>query len=99
MAQSVDETLKERARYGDYRDVAASAQRIKRAMQEGPGWATLSDDKKESLDMIANKIARIISGGDSDYADNWHDIGGYAKLAEDRCRPQALHEQLQHHRV
>ena len=31
--------------------------------------------------MIASKIARIVNG-DPDYADNWHDIAGYARLVE-----------------
>lgn len=35
---------------------------------------------------IADKIARILNG-DPEYRDNWHDIAGYAKLAEDRCQP------------
>ena len=33
----------------------------------------------ESLDMICNKIARIVCG-DSNYIDSWHDISGYATL-------------------
>jgi hypothetical protein len=32
--------------------------------------------------MILHKIARIVNG-DSNYADSWHDIGGYAKLVVD----------------
>ena len=35
------------------------------------------------LGTIADKIGRILSG-DPNYADNWHDIQGYAKLVEDR---------------
>lgn len=33
------------------------------------------------MTVIADKIARILSG-DPNYADSWHDIGGYAKLVE-----------------
>ncbi len=36
------------------------------------------------FEVIADKIARILNG-DPNYKDNWHDIQGYAKLAEDRC--------------
>jgi hypothetical protein len=39
--------------------------------------------QKESLEMIASKIARIVCG-DSNHHDSWHDIGGYAKLVADR---------------
>lgn len=47
------------------------------------GWHNLSVEQKQALTVIADKIARILSG-DPDYADNWHDIQGYAKLVEDR---------------
>lgn len=33
------------------------------------------------LEMIAHKIARILNG-DPNYADNWHDIAGYATLID-----------------
>ena len=47
------------------------------------GWPVLSDVQKQALEVIADKIARILSG-DPNYDDNWHDIQGYAKLVEDR---------------
>lgn len=88
---SVDETLSERGkRYGDFTDHAVICQELKRAMRTtGDGtcptnWEGLTDVKKQALEVIADKIARILSG-DPDYKDNWHDIQGYAKLAEDRC--------------
>ena len=34
---------------------------------------------REALDMIASKIARILSG-DATHVDHWVDIGGYAEL-------------------
>jgi hypothetical protein len=83
---SVENTLNERAtRYGDFSDHARVAQGIKDAMQHHPKWSSLSPDKKEALEMIGHKMARIVNG-DPEYKDNWHDIGGYAKLAEDRCK-------------
>ena len=51
-------------------------------MIDSPNWETLSDDKKEALEMTALKIGRILNG-DPEYADSWHDIAGYAKLVED----------------
>lgn len=45
---------------------------------------------QESLDMIANKISRILNG-DCYYDDSWRDISGYATLAlmelEDMGKP------------
>lgn len=82
---AVDHTLNERgARYGDFTDHAAIAMDLKDRMHQAPGWKSLSQDKQQALEVIADKIARILNG-DPEYKDNWHDIQGYAKLAEDRC--------------
>lgn len=92
---SVDNTLAERgARYGDFTDHAELAQELQDVMRGfrkiGPKgevtnpWAKLDSVKRQALTVIADKIARILSG-DPNYTDNWHDIQGYAKLAEDRC--------------
>lgn len=81
----IDETLAERgARYGDFSDHAAVCQKIKLAYLYGPSrWDRLSDVQKQALEVIADKIARVLTG-DPNYADNWHDIQGYAKLVEER---------------
>lgn len=78
----INETLKERGdRYGSFKEHARIAQNIKRAMRDSPNWESLPDDMKESLDMNANKTARILNG-DPFYPDSWHDIAGYATLVE-----------------
>lgn len=83
----VEKTLSERGqRYGDFTDHASICQSIKRVMMNTPGWKRLNDVQRQALDVIADKQARILSG-DPDYADNWHDIQGYAKLVEDRLGP------------
>jgi hypothetical protein len=38
--------------------------------------------------MISGKLSCIISG-DPNYADNWHDVQGYARLAELKLLPTA----------
>lgn len=84
---AVEQTLKERGeRYGDFSVHAAICQNIKAAMGETDGWNRLTSVQRQALETIADKIARILSG-DPDYADNWHDIQGYAKLVEDRLSP------------
>lgn len=81
----VSETLSERgARYGDFTDHAIIAQNMQDVMRRTQGWGILTPVKKQALTVIADKIARILNG-DPDHRDNWHDIQGYAKLAEDRC--------------
>ena len=83
---SVEKTLEERgARYGDFTDHALIAQEIQDVMRAAPGWGRLTAVQRQALTVIADKQARILSG-DPNYTDNWHDIQGYAKLAEDRCQ-------------
>jgi hypothetical protein len=83
---SVEETLRQRGeRYGDFTNHALVAQELQDSMRSvGRGWSCLTPVKKQALTVIADKIARILTG-DPEYRDNWHDIQGYAKLAEDRC--------------
>jgi hypothetical protein len=98
---SIQSTLTERGdRYGDFHGHAAIAQELMRVMVNaksfpmppGTGYVTdvwnsrLSNVQRQALTVIADKIARILNG-DPNYKDNWHDIQGYAKLAEDRCNP------------
>ncbi len=82
----IDATLAERGtRYGDFSDHAVVAQRLQDVMRERQGWEQLDAVKRQALTVIADKIARILTG-DPEYVDNWHDIQGYAKLAEQRCK-------------
>lgn len=80
----IHDTLAERSlRYGTYRIQAGIAQGLKRELAATPNWADLDPDKREALEMIVSKIARILNG-DSSYVDSWHDIAGYAQLIENR---------------
>jgi len=85
---SIDKTLKERGdRYGAFTTQANISQSIKWVLHQAGNWEGLESDQRESLDMIANKIGRILNG-DPNYHDNWHDIVGYAKLVADRLENQ-----------
>jgi len=80
--KDVTETLGQREnRYGEYRNVSATAQTLKETLRQGDSWITMEPYMQESLDLIANKLARIVNG-DPFYDDSWHDVGGYAKLVE-----------------
>lgn len=84
LGTDVDAVLKERgSRYGKFTEHARITQNIKRAMADSPNWATLPDDTKETLEMLAHKVGRVLNG-DPEYADNFIDIAGYAKLVADR---------------
>ena len=80
--KDVTETLDTRGnRYGEYQDVSATSQALKCVLRSGDSWDTMEPYMQESLDLIANKLARIVNG-DPFYDDSWHDVGGYAKLVE-----------------
>lgn len=82
---NVAQTLAERGpRHGpSYLVQSSVAVAIKEALARGVNWASLAADQREALEMQAVKMARIVSG-DPNFPDHWHDIGGYAKLVEDR---------------
>lgn len=81
---TLENTLHERgSRYGDFKDHAVIAQDLQDVMRAAPGWARLDKTQRQALSVIADKIARILNG-DPNYADNWHDIQGYARLVEER---------------
>lgn len=82
---NIVETLDQRGQhYGDYGNMAYVAQKIKDVLRDGGAWLRVTPVHRESLDLMATKMARIVCG-DPNLPDNWHDIQGYAKLAEDRC--------------
>lgn len=87
---NIDKTLKERGdRYGEFTTQASISQALKWQMHQTDNWSSLTSDQKEALEMIANKIGRILNG-DPNYHDNWHDIVGYAKLVADRLENQQV---------
>jgi hypothetical protein len=81
---SVEDTLSQRgSRYGEFTGHASLAQALKQVMWAEPKYHLLQDDQKEALEMIQHKVSRILNG-DPNYADNWHDIAGYATLIDKR---------------
>lgn len=78
----VANTLTERgSRYGDFANHARVTQSIMTAIATSPNWRELPAVHRQALTVIADKIARILTG-DPNYEDNWHDIQGYARLVE-----------------
>ncbi len=77
--------LENRAKtHGDFGSHAAITQAIKADMSCQSSYSSLHEHQRESLEMIAHKIGRILAG-DPDFRDHWDDIAGYAKLSADRC--------------
>lgn len=83
---AVDQMLQERgAQYGAFDEHARITQNIKDAMKDSPNWDQLPPDMKESLEMQAHKIGRILNGNPF-YKDSWTDIIGYTRLIEAKLR-------------
>jgi hypothetical protein len=81
----MSDLLNERAKtHGDFAETARMSQALKSLMGTGYRYPELSDAQCEALDMIAVKIARIVSG-DANEPDHWRDIMGYAQLALNAC--------------
>jgi len=76
----IKDTLSTReGQYGRYETVSQISQDIKKTMRQSPNYYIMPDYARESLDMIANKMARLLNG-DYYLNDTWHDISGYAAL-------------------
>lgn len=72
--------LEERQKtHGDFIDHASISQALKSVIKRSVNWKDLVPTKRESLEMICHKIARILNG-DSNHIDHWLDIEGYAQL-------------------
>tara|TARA_R110000868_G_scaffold103843_2_gene285753 strand:- start:1149 stop:1697 length:549 start_codon:yes stop_codon:yes gene_type:complete len=66
--------------HGGLEAVGIASQRIKSSMRDSSNWESLAlhPAGKEALDMIAHKIARVLSGSDPHDFQHWEDIAGYA---------------------
>lgn len=90
----IEKTLAERGnRYGDFAEHAVIAQALKDAMWCRDGWHRLTPAMAQALEVIQDKVARILNG-DPTYADNWHDIIGYARLVEKTLAPEPERKKL-----
>lgn len=80
MNTSVEEILTQRQKtHGPYKEHARVTQTIKSLMHSEGNWKILTVCQRETLDMIAHKIGRILSG-DPNVQDHWDDIAGYSTL-------------------
>lgn len=69
--------------YGDYSTQSRIAQQIKCIIFHNTELCRkMSPCQRESLEMIATKISRIVAGNPHN-PDSWHDIAGYAQLIAD----------------
>ena len=71
--------------HGDYIMTADLAQTMKDWFRAQPSWGCMRRFQRESLDLIATKLSRVLSGN-SDEIDHWRDISGYAQLVVARLQ-------------
>lgn len=77
--------LKERGTtHGCFSDNARNGQALRDLFRSSPKFATMPAVHREALDMMACKLSRILSG-QSNVADHWADLAGYATLAREVC--------------
>lgn len=79
----VRDTLNERRRtHGSFSDMSGIAQDVKDLLHQSCGWWDCTPPQRQALELIADKMARIVCG-DPNFVDHWHDIIGYAQLVKD----------------
>jgi hypothetical protein len=81
-AQIIELIIDRQKTHGRYEVQSTMAQKMKGIFQDAPNWDRLSAAQKESLHMIAAKIARILCGNPQ-CVDHWRDCCGYAQLIVD----------------
>lgn len=76
----VNNLLSEREKtHGQFIEVSQIAQNLKSIIRWGRNWNDLTSTQKEALDMICNKMGRLLSGNPR-FEDHSDDIVGYAVL-------------------
>jgi hypothetical protein len=82
-----DKTLTERGNvHGAFPENSRVLDQLIAVMENTINWKLMGPLKRVALIYIAGKISRILSG-DPNFADHWHDIGGYAKCVERELEP------------
>lgn len=80
----IKEVLEQRQKtHGEFSDHALITQQLKDVMRSTAGWTGLNAPMRESLEMVAHKIGRILAGNAYE-PDHWLDIQGYAALVHAR---------------
>jgi hypothetical protein len=85
-----DQILSEREQtHGLFREVAGYSQAIKNVMRTSRNWNRLDVAQAQALEVVADKVARILCG-DPSFLDHWQDGAGYFELVvRDLAQAQA----------
>ena len=84
----IEKTLAARGKtHGGYKETFRVIQNLKATMKDSLNWDSLPPEMKESLEMQAVKLGRILSG-EPTTKDSWVDMEGYAHLiSQDLAEP------------
>jgi hypothetical protein len=75
---SIDTTIPNRDhQHGGIDAVGEISQNLKQGMRRSLNWGKLTSGEREALDMLAHKVARILSGADPHDPEHWEDLAGY----------------------
>ena len=86
----VNQILKDReVTHGDFEIKAIWIQEIMENLIGLNSWEDMSADQREAIHMILVKLSRILYGN-SNHADHWDDIAGYAQLIANRLKDSKL---------
>jgi hypothetical protein len=81
--KTVDETLAERGKtHGSFAENANISQRLKNVFADGSQYINLTTAQVEAIEVIFQKLARLITGAPN-LVDTARDVNGYAKLLLD----------------
>lgn len=79
MQDAVDKLINGRApTHGDFNVSSITRRKVTEALRTGL-WYTLNPAQQRAIDMIVEKLVRIVHGN-HDEKDHWDDIAGYARL-------------------
>ena len=74
-----DDNIRDKQAFnGSMADISQIAQALKFALRRGKNWDTLSMGAKEVLELMATRIARILSG-DPNSAEHWNKLAALAR--------------------
>ena len=78
--------------HGPFREVAGYSQAIKTLMRSSRNWQRLDVAQAQALEVVADKVARILCG-DPSYLDHWQDGAGYFELVvRDLAQAQSVRQ-------
>lgn len=80
-----------RTTHGDFSNTADAAQKVKNVLRHTAqtSGVRLTSIQWEAVDMIASKLARVVSGNPNE-PDHWKDIAGYAELSAAQLIPSEV---------